>query len=88
MAQKAQEVQKVQKVQKARPPLTEAARDRIEAKMYLLETTIHRGMTDIHRGMTEGVELDIAMEYARECKIGRAQARDIQQRIARDFRRF
>jgi len=70
-----------QKAQKARPPMTQAARERIEAKMYLLEAPIQREMT-------EGIQLDIAMEYARERRIGRAQARDIRQRLARDFRRF
>jgi len=60
--------------------MTEAARERLEQKLYRLDATIQRG--------TEGVELDIAMEQARECRRGRAQARDMRQQLERDFSRF
>ena len=59
--------------------MTEAARNRSEAKAYRLEATIQR----VER---EGIELDIAMERSRECRIGRTQARDMRQALARDFR--
>ena len=40
---------------KARHPMAQAARERIEAMLNLLEATIQRGMTG-------GIEMDIAME--------------------------
>jgi hypothetical protein len=69
-------------MRKTRGPMTEAAREHLERKIYRLDATIQRGM------VYEGVELDIAMEQARECRIGRAQARDVRQQLARDFRCF
>ena len=58
--------------------MTEAARERLEQKIYRLQATI--------QGRPEGVEIDIEAERLRESRCHAAQARDMYQRISRDFR--
>jgi hypothetical protein len=71
--------------QEVRPQMTEAQRMRLEKKLYRLEVTFQQYQSD---STIEGIDLDIAMEQARECRTGRAQARDARQQLHRDFSRF
>jgi hypothetical protein len=66
--------------QKTRRPTTEAARDRLEMEIYRQQATIERN--------PEGVEIDIEAERLREKISHIAQAKDVYQRMHRDFSRL